>query len=126
LACIWLIRRFVDTLAVVRYGLEAEPGEIAFDMERGQFTHRGQMCTFETMLLAFGLDDPALRQMAEIVHEIDLRDGMYVHAETAGIDAVLDGWQQAKVPDAEMESRGVALFEGLYASRQKPVSQEGE
>jgi len=46
----------------------------------------------ETMVAAFGLEDPSLRLMGEIVHEIDLRDGRYVHPETAVIDAVLKGW----------------------------------
>ena len=51
----------------------------------------------------------------EIIHEIDLRDGRYVHPETAGIDAILKGWLLARLSDAELEAYGVALFEGLYA-----------
>ncbi len=114
LACIWLIRRFIDSSASVRYAENPKTGEIAFDMDEGEFGHRGNLCTFEVLRLAFALDDPALQTMAEIVHEIDLRDGRYVRSEIAGIDAILNGWQLTDWPDVELEARGVALFEGLY------------
>jgi hypothetical protein len=114
LSCIWLIRRFINPQAVVRYSPTPEPDEVAFDMPHGEFTHRGPLCTFETMVAAFGLDDPVLQPMGEIIHEIDLRDGRYAHPETAGIDAVLKGWLLARLSDAALEAHGVALFEGLY------------
>ena len=114
LACIWLIRRFVDATANIHYAEHAKSSEIAFDMDEGEFGHRGNLCTFEVMCLAFALDDPALRVMAEIVHEIDLQDGRYIRAEIAGIEAILNGWQQTNWPDAEREAHGIAFFEGLY------------
>jgi hypothetical protein len=115
LSCIWLIRRFINPQAVVRYSPTPEPGEVAFDMPNGEFTHRGHLCTFETMVSAFGLEDPSLQPMGEIVHEIDLRDGLYMHPETVGVDAILKGWLLARLSDSELETHGVALFEGLYA-----------
>ena len=66
------------------------------------------------MVPAFDLDDPSLRLMGEIVHDIDLRDGRYMHPETAGIDAILKGWLLTRFSDADLEAHGVALFEGLY------------
>jgi hypothetical protein len=130
LSCIWLIRRFINPQAMVRYSPTPEPGEVAFDMPHGEFTHRGHLCTFETMVHAFGLEDPSLQPMGEIIHEIDLRDGRYVHPETAGIDAVLKGWLLAGLADPELEAHGVALFEGLYAdlsrrNRQPPPKRRG-
>ena len=116
LACIWLIRRFIDPAAVVRYSPTPEPDEVAFDMPHGEFTHRGHLCTFEVMVAAFGLDDPVLQTMGEIVHEIDLRDGRYVRPETAGVDAILKGWLLARFENAALEAHGIALFEGLYAA----------
>ncbi len=115
LACAWLIRRFIAPEAVIRYSLAPKADEVAFDMEKGgQFGHVGNLCTFETMRLAFGLDDPGLRAMAEIIHEIDLNDGRFSRPEAIGVDSILDGWHHAELADAELESRGVALFEGLY------------
>ena len=59
--------------------------------EGGQFGHVGNLCTFEAMRLAFGLDDPGLRALAEIVHAIDLDDGRYARPAAAGVDSVLVG-----------------------------------
>ncbi len=113
LACAWLIRRFINPKAVIRYAPTAGAGEVAFDMPRAAFGHRGNLCTFEVMARAFGLDDAGLRGIAQIVHEIDLLDGRYARPETAGIEAVLRGWT---LSDADREAHGVVLFEGLYAA----------
>ena len=43
-------------------------------MFEGEFTHRGDRCTFEVLLADAGLDDPALRAIGEIIHDIDLKD----------------------------------------------------
>jgi hypothetical protein len=119
LASAWLIRRFVDPEATIRYG-EPREGEVSFDMPGADFSHSGshsvQMCTFETILASFGLDDSGLRALAAIVHEIDLRDGLSSPPEAAGIDGVLRGWLAAGWPDEELERHGIALFEGMYQS----------
>lgn len=116
LACAWLIRRFINPTAVIRYATHPEPGEVAFDMRDAEFGHRGNLCTFETMLKAFRLDEPGLCAIAEVVHEIDLRDGRYAGLETAGIDMILKGWLLVRLSDRELESHGIAVFEGLYAA----------
>ena len=86
-------------------------------MSHGEFGHRGNLCTFETMVKAFKLDDPGLRAIAQIVHDIDLRDGRYARPETAGIDVVLKGLMG--LPDVECEARGIALCEALYTALSK-------
>ena len=78
------------------------------------FGHYENFCTFETILAIFDLKDPALRPIAEIIHEIDLRDGRYFRPEAEGVASILKGWIQAGFPDEELEAHGVALFEGLY------------
>jgi hypothetical protein len=123
LACIWLIRRYVAATAVIHYTSQPEPDDIPFDMSAGTFSHQGNFCTFEVMLQTFGLEEPALAAMAEIVHEIDLRDGRFQRPETSGIDAILRGWLLAGLSDLELEASGKTLFDGLYAtlSSQPPV-----
>jgi hypothetical protein len=116
LACAWLIRRFINPHAVIRYSQDPEPGEVTFDMRDAEFGHSGNLCSFETMIRAFKLKSPGLLAMAEIVHEIDLRDEQYLRPETAGIDAVLKGWSSLDLPDAELEARGITLFSGLFES----------
>jgi hypothetical protein len=114
LACAWLIRRFIDPAAVIVYTASPAPDDVSFDTEGGTFTHTGSLCTFETMITAFGLDDPTLRIIAEIVHAIDLNDGQYIHSEIAGITAVLEGWLYVEADDEARQAWGRALFEGLY------------
>jgi hypothetical protein len=116
LACAWLIRRFINPNALIRYAPQPEPDEIPFDMEGALFGHQGNLCTFEVMLRAFGLTDPTLQVIAEIVHEIDLRDAIYTRPQTTGIDAVLNGWLRSDLSDNERETHGIALFEGVYRS----------
>ncbi len=116
LACIWLIRRFIDAEAIVRYAHRPNPQEVAFDMSGGAFSHEGDRCTFEVMLCRFGFSDPALAKVSEIVHDIDLRDRKYERPETPGIEAILRGWLQTGLSDQALEIQGTALFEGLYAA----------
>jgi len=120
LACVWLIRRFIDPQAEIRYADVPAEGEVSFDLRNADFGHRGNLCSFETLLAAFGLSaDPALAAMAEIVHEIDLRDGTSARPEVPGVDGILRGWSAAVWPDSELERNGVALFEGLYTAMQQ-------
>lgn len=119
LASIWLIKHFIDPEAKFRYHTSPEADEIGFDMEGVRFGHTGSLCTFETLLAAFTLEGAALTQLAQIVHEMDLRDERYVRSEIAGLDAILDGWLTLGLSDEELEQRGVGLFEGLYATLTK-------
>jgi hypothetical protein len=114
LSSAWLIRRFIDPEAKIRYAAKPQKGEISFDFDEGAFTHVGNLCTFEVMIQAFGLNQKGLAKLAEIVHDIDLQDGRYVHAEASGIDALLHGWLLLDLSDAELEVRGLSLFESLY------------
>jgi len=116
LACAWLIRRFINPEATIRYALQPEPQEVAFDMNEPGFSHSGNVCTFETMIRAFDLKGPGLSLLSEIVHEIDLREERYFHPEITGVDAILQGWLQLDLADAEIEKHGIALFEGLIAT----------
>lgn len=116
LACAWLIRRFINSTAVIRYATRPEDDEVGFDMRDAVFGHRGNRCTFETMVASFNLKETGLQGIAEIVHEIDLRDGRYTRPETAGIALVLKGWLTGGLSDEEIESRGIELFEGLFSA----------
>jgi Chromate resistance exported protein len=79
MASAWLIRRFIDPEAKFKFvpAREYQPQklEIRFDMFEADFTHEGDRCTFEVLLQRLKLNHPALRPIAEIVHDIDLKDG---------------------------------------------------
>lgn len=80
------------------------------------FGHQGNLCTLEVMLRAFGFDESELDALAQIVHEIDLRDGLFARPETAGLDAILSGWLAADFTDDQLAEYGTAVYEGLYRS----------
>jgi hypothetical protein len=119
LACIWLIRKFINPDAVIRYSLQPAADEIAFDMKAAEFGHQGNLCSFETMMLRFGLVEPGVKAIAQIVHELDLKDGEYISPEAIGVETILKGWLLASFSDSELESLGIKLFEGLYLALAK-------
>jgi hypothetical protein len=125
IASAWLIRRFVDARARFRFidpkRETARAGEIRFDMVGGDFTHEADRCTFETLRRRAGVKDAAVAPIAQIVHEIDLKDGKFGRPETRGIEQVLTGIFQTCSRDEDRLERGFALFDELYESfRRKP------
>jgi len=119
IASAWLIRRFIDPDARFKFvtakGYEPARGELRFDMYRGEYTHEGDSCTFEVLLRRFQLEDPALSAIAEIVHDLDLKDDKFERPEASGVLAVLKGLTSDLDDDAQRVSRGAAVFDGLYA-----------
>src|SRR5688572_13898788 len=77
----WLIRRFIDPEPRFRFvpprGYVPARGELRFDMFEAEYAHEGDRCTFQTLLARFGLRDPALRAIGEIVHDIDCKDEQF-------------------------------------------------
>lgn len=121
MASAWLIRRFIDTDAVFHFIDEKEvrftgPETIAFDISGGEFAHAGDLCTFEVLVRVFGIKDRAVRKVAEIVHDLDIRDDRYRHPEAKGIEAVLTGLRGTIVNDAQLLEQGMSVFEMLYRS----------
>ena len=93
-ACVWLIRRYVDVdarFAFFRDPDEAPEGAELFDVVGARLSHRGDLCSFETFLVEYGLEDPALRAIAEIVHDADLMDEKYGRPEAEGLDVIVRG-----------------------------------
>src|SRR5919202_445206 len=119
IASAWLVRRFVDAEASFRFvpakGHVPQPGELRFDMFGGEFTHEGDRCTFEVLLARAGPDDPALRAIAELVHDLDLKDGKFGRPETAGLGALVEGLCAATGDDPERLARGAAVLDALHA-----------
>lgn len=83
-------------------------------MFEGGFSHEGDRCTFETLLVRFGLRDAALDAIAEIVHDIDCKDEKFGRTETEGIRTVLDGIALGQAGDEARLQAGRTIFDGLY------------
>ncbi|MEZ2132644.1 MULTISPECIES: chromate resistance protein ChrB domain-containing protein [unclassified Sinorhizobium] len=118
IACSWLIRRFIDPDAVIRFvpgkGYVAKPGELRFDMFEGEITHEGDRCSFEVLLTRAGLTDPALQAIAEIVHDIDLKDSKFGREETTGIASLIAGIVMTNKGDEQRIGQGAPVFDNLY------------
>jgi hypothetical protein len=114
----WLIRKFIDPKAKFAFAPEDKkpPKAVPFDMYEGGFGHRGEDCTFETLLKVFRIRDKKIPVMAEIVHDADLFDEKFGRKEGFGIDEVMKGWAQLGLSDEELLKRGMQLAEGLYKS----------
>jgi hypothetical protein len=115
----WLIRRFIDPQA--RFGFAANrevvpDAAVPFDMFGVEFSHRGENCTFETFCADFGIRQPAISRIAEIVHDLDLKDARFGAAEAATVGAMIDGLQLAFPEDQALLEQGITFFDALYRS----------
>ena len=122
-ACAWLIRRFLDSEA--EFVFVDDPEEVpadatGFDMRGVVLSHHGGDCSFETFLRRYELDDPALWDVARIVHEADLDDERYDAPEAAGFDVALRGLSMVVDDERLLELTG-PLFDGLYEFRKRAL-----
>ena len=125
IACAWLIRRFIDPKASFKFvdakNHAPEAGELRFDMVDAEFTHEGDRCSFETLLLRAELErDPALAVIGEIIHDLDIGDGKFGRPETPGLGAMLSGVCASTDDDLQrIASAGDALdqFHAYFSTR---------
>lgn len=117
MASAWFIRRFVDPKARFRFADPTAPkreGEVRFDMLGGDFTHEEDRCTFETLIGRVGLSDKGVRAIAEIVHDLDLKDAKFNRAEAPGVRMLLDGLMARCEQDEERIERALVIFDDLH------------
>ncbi len=127
LASAWLIKQFIDSKARFYFVTEGETVEngIRFDMFGAEFTHVGEDCTFETLVKRFGLaNDTALCEIAEIVHDIDLKDNKFNRLEATGLDTVVRGLSLLFGDDRKLLTQASTIFSGLYEKLNPAI--EGE
>lgn len=117
LACAWLIRRFIDPRAVILW--LASPADcpadaLGFDFDGATFSHVGARVSFEVMLASFGLDDPGLQRLGQLVHYLDV--GGIQPPEAAGVESILAGMRSAIQDDDQLLQAASAVFDGLLPS----------
>jgi hypothetical protein len=129
IASAWLVRRFIDPKAKLKFvpgqGYKAKEDEVTFDMFEGTFTHDGDRCTFEVLCDTFGLKDPGLRAIAEIVHDIDVKDGKFERAEAPGFASLIAAIALTRRDDEERIAFGGEILDALLELyRRKRTSPE--
>lgn len=118
IASAWLILRFLDDQARFKFvsskDYKPKNDEVRFDMFHAEFTHEGDKCTFEVILGRLSMDDRALPAIAEIIHDLDMKDAKYGRPEVHGLLALLSGITLRYEADEERLSRGIQLLDDLY------------
>ncbi|MEA2654820.1 MAG: hypothetical protein QOI23_185 [Chloroflexota bacterium] len=123
IACPWLIKRFIDKEAEFLYvpaqevsAVAEQQGAIPYDVAGVELGHVDGRCSFESIILKYGLDDPALGRLALIVHGADVSEDLEITPEAAGLKAIAHGFA---IVHGEEDHRKIALespmYDALYA-----------
>ncbi len=120
IACPWLIRRFVDPAARFLFvapsevqGVADRFGALPFDIEGAPYSHRGDGCTFDTMLAEWHLATPALDRLALVIRAADT-DRHDLAPQAAGLLAMSVGLSRLYRDDLEQLQAGIGLYDALY------------
>jgi len=137
IACPWLISRFIDPNAEIIYvpvdqviAVAQREGGHSLDTRGATYTHRtqpdgSQWCTFETLIDAYQLgSDPALTELARIVHAADIAADIDTHPFGAALRAIGDAGSAVESDDQRLLQRGLFVYDALYAHCQQHVSRE--
>ena len=120
IACPWLIRRFIDPLASFHYApadqvlaQASARTAVPFDIPDVTFSHRGENCTFDSMLGDFGLQDKALTEMACIIRGADT-SRLDLTAQSSGLYAISLGLGDLIQDDQALLEAGMPIYDALY------------
>jgi hypothetical protein len=121
-ACPWLITRFIDSdaefLFVPASQLEkvaAETRAIPFDAPGVELGHHEGRCSFESIILKYGLKEPGLLRMAKIIHAADVRDDIDTDPLAKGWEALASGFSLRVPEDQENLAHQMDVYDALYA-----------
>ena len=121
-ACPWLISRFVDNQAQFLFVPKTEvervvrdSGAVPFDTPGAELGHRDGRCSFESILLKYGLNDPGLRRLARIVHAADIEEDLDSDPLARGLEAIASGFSLRYPDDEENLAHQFEVYDTLYA-----------
>jgi hypothetical protein len=133
IACPWLVRRFIDPAAEFVYvpadqvlDTARRLGGHSYDTRGAEFTHEGAKCTFEVLLDRYQLaGDPALVELARIVHAADIATDVDSHPFGAALRAIGESGLDVEADDQRLLERGLFVYDALYAWCQRRVGSVG-
>jgi hypothetical protein len=128
-ACPWLIRKFVDPHAEFLFvvadevlDVAAREGAIPFDVDGVELGHHEGRCSFEAIVAKYGIQDPAVRLLAEIVHGADVEADQYHRPEAPGLKAIAEGFRDLDLrDDHEVLEKESIVYDALFAYCRKRV-----
>jgi hypothetical protein len=129
-ACPWLIKRFVDPDAEFLYvaadqvmAMAESAGATPYDVKDVELGHVDGRCSFESILLKYDLQDPALNCLARIVHGADVSTDRDICPEAAGLYAIAHGFALVHGEDDHEKIRLESpMYDALYAWCQKQAA----
>jgi rhodanese-related sulfurtransferase len=120
IACPWLVKRFIDPGAEFLYvpapdvkKVASERAAVPYDIPDVEFSHDGELCSFDAFIRRFRLRDPALDELALIVRGADTGK-LTLTPQSAGLLAVSLGLSIVYQDDHEMLARGMTVYDALY------------
>jgi rhodanese-related sulfurtransferase len=120
IACPWLVRRFIDPDAEFLYVQSAnvlrvarEKQAVPYDVPDVEFSHNGDLCSFDTFIRHYKLNDPALDQLAVIVRGADT-NRLDLAPQAAGLVAISLGLSRNFTHDHDMLEHGMVMYDALY------------
>jgi hypothetical protein len=130
IACPWLVKRFVDAEAEFLYVPAPEvaaaaerEGAIPYDVAGVELGHVDGRCSFESIILKYGLSDRALDRLARIVHGADVTADIGLTPEAAGLKAIAHGFSMVHgVDDHRKLELETPMYDALYAWCQHEVA----
>ena len=129
-ACPWLIKRFIDPEAEFKFvpwpGTELKPEDgIPFDILGVELGHHDNKCSFEAIIEKYDLkDDPALLELAKIVHAADIAADRDKAPEAADLEAIASGAMYIVNDDYEALEKEFFIYDALYAYCQLKLLRE--
>ena len=121
IACPWLIRRFIDPRAVFLYvpvdavaAVAETTGAVPYDVSGATLGHQGEGCSFDAFIAQFGIVDPALDRLADIVRGADT-GRPELTPQSPGLLAMSYGLSALYPDDHAMLEQGMLFYDTLYA-----------
>ena len=121
-ACPWLISRFIDSeaefLFVPKSEIEKvvkETGAIPFDAPGAELGHKEGRCSFESIMVKYGLQEPGLVRLAKIVHAADIEKDIDTDPIARGLEAIASGFSLRFPDDLDNLARQFEVYDSLYA-----------
>ncbi len=122
IACPWLITRFVDSEAEFLYvpasqieKVVAETGAIPYDAPGVELGHVDGRCSFDSIIVKYGLKEPGLLRMAKIVHAADVSEDIDTEPIARGLEAIASGYSLRFPEDLENMEHQLGVYDALYA-----------
>lgn len=121
-ACPWLITRFIDSEAEFLFvpasqieKVATESGAIPYDTPGAELGHVDGRCSFESIIVKYGLKEPGLLRLAKIIHAADVEEDIDSDPIARGLEAIASGYSLRFPQDLENIENQFEVYDALYA-----------